>query len=351
MVEAIHVPRLREQREMKALAALALALVAPPAFAAKTDVVILKNGDRVTCEIRELSRGKLQVKTDDIGTLDMEWDKIASVSATAPFDVEDLAGKRYLGSLTPGAPGQVSIRWRDNEATVDLLSIVRIRRLYTSFWERLDGSLDAGASYASASELFTLDLSGSVGVERPGWEVDLSGNATFSTQPDVENTQRANLSITYERRFEDRWFALAQGKLEQNRELGFDLRSSTTAGGGRYLVQTRRDRLLAGVGMSLNREKPVDGESTTNLEAAAFLSYDRFSYDFPKVDVTLSLGAFTGLSDSSRQRLEFEASLKRELVRDFYATLRGYESYDSEPATEGAPTDDYGVTFALGWSF
>lgn len=336
---------------MKRLAALVLALLAPPAFAAKTDVVVLKNGDRITCEIRELARGKLQVKTDDIGTLDIEWDKIASVSATAPFDVEDLAGEQYLGSLTPGAPGQVSIRWRDDEATVALSSIARIRRLSTSFWQRLDGSLDAGASYASASELFTLDLAGSVGVERPGWEVDLSGNATFSTQPDVEDTRRANVSFSYARRFEDRWLAILQGKLEQNRELGFDLRSSTTAGGGRYLVQTRRDRLLAAVGLSLNREKPVDGESTTNLEAAAFLSYDRFSYDFPKIDVTVEVAAFTGLSDSSRQRLELQASLKRELVRDFYATLRGYESYDSEPPTEGAPHDDYGVTFALGWSF
>jgi hypothetical protein len=31
--------------------------------------------------------------------------------------------------------------------------------------------------------------------------------------------------------------------------------------------------------------------------------------------------------------------------------LRGYESYDSRPATEGATRNDYGVTFALGWSF
>jgi hypothetical protein len=65
----------------------------------------------------------------------------------------------------------------------------------------------------------------------------------------------------------------------------------------------------------------------------------------------MTVAGFTGLSDASRQRLEAQANLKRELVKDFYVTLRGYESYDSEPATEGAPTNDYGVTFALGWSF
>jgi hypothetical protein len=69
------------------------------------------------------------------------------------------------------------------------------------------------------------------------------------------------------------------------------------------------------------------------------------------VDVSVTAAGFTSLSDGGRHRVELDARLKRELVKDFYATLRGYESYDSRPATEGAPTDDYGVTFALGWSF
>jgi hypothetical protein len=49
--------------------------------------------------------------------------------------------------------------------------------------------------------------------------------------------------------------------------------------------------------------------------------------------------------------VELAAKLKRELVRDFYATLRGYESYDSRPATAGAQSHDYGITFAIGWTF
>jgi hypothetical protein len=81
------------------------------------------------------------------------------------------------------------------------------------------------------------------------------------------------------------------------------------------------------------------------------LNYDRFSYDFPNVDVSVALAGFASPKDGGRYRLELDARLKRELVKDFYATLRGYESYDSRPATEGAPTDDYGVTFAVGWSF
>jgi hypothetical protein len=334
------------------LVVLALALLASPALAAKTDVVVLRNGDRLTGEVQQLERGRLQLKTDDLGTVEIEWDKITSVAAAAPFDVDDLRGNRYMGALVPGpAAGQVLIVWAGRTDTVELAEVVRIRRLAKSFWSRLDGALDVGASYASASSLFKLDLAGSLGVERPGYEVSIEAGSTLSSQPGIEDTRRSNLSLVYAQRFQNRWLALLSGQLEQNRELGFDLRSSGTGGGGRYFVQSRRDKLLGALGLSVNRERPTEGESTTNVEAMAIVSYDRFAYDFPKVDISVALAGFASLNDGGRYRLEADVGLKRELVRDFYATLRGYESYDSRPATEGSPLNDYGVTFALGWSF
>ncbi len=321
-------------------------------MAAKTDVVVLKNGDRFTGEVQQLERGRLQLDTDDVGTVEIEWDKVESVTAAAPFDVDDLQGNRYMGSLVPGpVAGRLLIAWGDRSETVELLQVIRMRRLNKSFWGRLDGSLDVGASYTSASSLFKLDLAGQIGVERPGYQVSVVASSTLSSQPGIDDTRRSVLSLSYERRFQRRWVALVQAQLEQNRELGFDLRSSASAGGGRYLAQSTRDKLLTALGLSVNREKPIEGENTTNLEVVAVVAYDRFSYDFPKVDVSVTVAGFASLNNGGRYRLEVDAQLKREIVRDFHATLRGYESYDSRPATEGAPTNDYGVTFALGWSF
>jgi hypothetical protein len=329
-----------------------LVLLATPALAAKTDVVVLRNGDRLTGEVQQLERGRLRLKTDNLGTVEIEWDKVESVAAAAPFDVDDLRGSRYLGSLVPGTvAGQMLIVWAGRTETVDLSGVVRMRRLDTSFWRRLDGALDFGASYTSASSLFKLDLAASLGWERPGYEVQADASSTLSSQPDTEDTRRSSLSLAYARRFENRWLAFVKAQLEQNRELGFDLRSSVAGGAGRYFAQSQTNKFLAGLGLSVNRERPIDGESTTNVEALMLLNYDRFSYDFPNVDVSLALAGFASLNHGGRYRLELDARLKRELVKDFYATLRGYESYDSRPATEGAPTDDYGVTFAVGWSF
>ena len=315
-------------------------------------MVVLRNGDHFTGEVEQLDRGKLRLSTDDLGTVEIEWDKVRSVTASAPFDVDDLLGNRYVGSLAADPEeGKLRIVSSQGAQTVDLLSLFRMRRLSKSFWERLDGSIDTGASYTSASKLFKLDFAGNVSSERPGYEIRADASATLSSQTGVEDTQRSSVSLSYERRFANRWVALVRSELERNRELGFDARGSVAGGGGRYLLQGRSDKLLVATGISLNREVPIEGDTTTNVEALLNVSYDRFSYDFPKVDVSVSVTGFASLNDGGRYRLEADLAFKRELVKDFYATLRGYESYDNRPATEGVPHDDFGGTFALGWSF
>jgi len=335
-----------------AFAALCLLVSARPAAAQKTDVVVLRNGDRMTGEVQSLDRGQLTLKTDNMGTLAIEWDEVKSVTAAATFEVEDVRGGQHLGSLQPGpAEGELSVVSSWATQTLRLLEVVRIQRLGSTFWQRLDGSIDAGLSYTSASDLLSFSFASQVSLRRPGHRFSVSGSSTIQSQPDVPQTKRTSGALTYQRLYTGRWVALVQGQLEQNRELGFDLRSSLLGGGGRYLVQSRKDELLAGLGLNANREKPLEGETTTNFEAALALVYDRFAYDYPKVDVRVSLAGFLSLNDWGRQRVELNAQLKREVFRDFSVGLLAYESYDSRPPTEGARKNDYGLTFSLGWTF
>ena len=71
------------------LACLLLSGPAAPCFAAvKTDVVEMLNGNRITCEVRKLERGKLTVKTDGIGTISIEWDDVVHVASATNYEVE-----------------------------------------------------------------------------------------------------------------------------------------------------------------------------------------------------------------------------------------------------------------------
>ena len=227
---------------------------------------------------------------------------------------------------------------------------MKIERLGATVWQRLDGSFDAGVSYASSSELLTIDLAARVVLNRRGrssaWTAARPSPASRTpTRP----PQQPDLELR--RRRPGHWAGFAQAQAEQNKELGFDLRASLTGGAGRYLMQGRRHDLLTALGLRLNREKPLEGESTNNLEAALGLSFDRFSYDFPKVDVYATVSGFASLTDWGRVRAELDVRIKREILSDFTVSLRGYESYDSRPVTEGAAAEQLGGSFGLGWTF
>ena len=336
--------------------ALALALatfgLAADALAAKTDVVVLANGDRITCEIKILHRGKLQVSTDDMDTIDIEWKAVKEVTAGGLFEVEDLRGRLFYGSLRPAVEvGQLDVVGLAGTRTVDLFLVVRIQRLETGFWKRLSGSVDAGFSYASSSRLAQLNLDGRLTFRRPTFQVQATASSILNRQPGVDDTERDTASLGYVRFREKRQVVFGLVSLERNPQLGYEVRAGLRGGWGRYLLRGQGNELLAVVGLSVNRETPVEGDSTENLEGIIGLDWANFAYSTPKTDIEIQLLVFPSLTSWGRWRLDVDARVKRELFKDFFVSLKGYESFDSDPATEGASSNDWGVTVSLGFSF
>jgi len=331
---------------------LLTALGAAPARAAKVDVVVLQNGTRVVGEVKSLGKARLEVATDDMGTVQIEWGNVTEVTAPEFFEVEDMDGGLHFGSLRPG-PGESILEVVAERGTtaLPLGRVARIQLVKSGFWDRFKGSVDVGASYTSASELLQLELDGDLRYRRPRFEMSARASAVLTQQPDVEDTRRSSATLAYARLFPNRQRIFAQGTLEQNRELGFDLRGSFVGGWAYMLARDTRNELVSGAGLSVNREKPLAGESTTNLEALIGFDYANFAYDFPNTDIQVTASAFLGLNQWGRVRLESSARLRREVFKDFYLGVKGYESYDSQPATEGAQKNDWGLSLTLGYTF
>lgn len=334
----------------------AILMTAVPCSAAaaglKVDVVLLENGTRIVGEIRSMSRGRLELKTDDMGTVQIEWGNVIQVTAPEYFEVEDMHGRLTFGSLKPAAGGEgLLVENALNGQALPLQEVARIQLVKSTFWDRISGTLDAGASYTSASELLQLDLDAEARFRRPKFELSASADAVLTRQPEMDDTRRGSLTFSYRRLFSSGQRVIAQGAIEQNRELGYEWRSSFTGGWARFLARDTGNELVGGAGLALNHEVPVDGEETTNVEAALGFSYANFAYDFPNTDIQVAATAFIGLNQWGRFRLESSARLSREVLKDFYLGIKGYESYDSEPATLGAQRNDWGLTLSLGWRF
>jgi hypothetical protein len=334
-------------------AALAACLLASsrPALAADTDLVVLRNGDRMHGEIKGLQYGQLELKTTTMGTLDIEWDKIVELVSPRFFEIETTDGARYYGSFEGVSVGQLGVNLEGQTTPLEMWRVVRIRPIKSSFWDRIDGSISLGASYTRSSEIGQGSLSISVGTRRPKYEFNTRFDTTITVQPDEPDQARTVGSAAYLRLLGNRWYVPATVKFERNTDLGLDLRSSVGAGIGRYLIQSNRSLLGAGAGLVLNEENPVEGDSTQNIEASLGASYEFFTYDTPKTSIKTAFVLYPSLNVGGRYRTEFDLSLSREIVKDFTVGATAYDSYDSKPPAGSTSGHDFGISLNIGWTF
>lgn len=328
-----------------------LVVTAIPALAQKTDIVKLVNGDTLTCEIKLLDRGRLQVSTDHLGTVNIEWDKVATVTAKRQFRVETTDGRRLLGALSTPSPGQIEVVEASGPVAVPALDIVFIVPIEDGFWRRLDGGFSLGLSYTQSSGIAQLNFSASATHRRPNAQWTASASSFFTAQDEGEDTSRHSLTLGGVRYWREHSLWLMQGGFMRNEELGYKARTTISGGAGQFLVHSNRAILMLGGGLSTSREVPVEGDSTQELEGLLALRQSYFTYDTPKTNVSTSLFAYPSFTRWGRLRVELDAQISREIVKDFTVGFSIYNSYDSEPPTEGARKNDVGLSLTIGWTF
>ena len=95
----------RSSRRARAIVALVgSALVCAPASAYdrdKSDIVELRNGNHLTGDIVSMEYGTLTLKTDQMGTLRIEWPAVRSVSSKFAFAIEQTGGAKFYGTSPP----------------------------------------------------------------------------------------------------------------------------------------------------------------------------------------------------------------------------------------------------------
>jgi hypothetical protein len=318
----------------------------------RTDVVTLANGDRVTGEVIRLERGRLEFKTDDIGTIYVEWDKVAGLEAPWQFEVGTTDGSRYLGTIARGLPRTLTVAGPGATVSLPMGAVTLITPIGQSLWKRLDGSIDVGFSYTRSSDIAQLNLNSETIHRRARSDARLRASLTATQQKaSGSRDDRAAVDASYIRYLGAPWFASAAARLETNESLGIRLRSQVGGAFGPRLVNTNRAQAIVGAGVVVNDERAVDAEDTRNVEALLLVQASYFTYDRPKTNLDLALQYFPSLSNTGRHRLQLDAAAKREVWKDFFLALNVFDTYDSRPPNPAFDTNDVGVVLSVGWSY
>lgn len=313
----------------------------------------LSNGDRITGEVKGLERGRLEFSTDDAGTLYLEWEHLLSIVGSMHI-VEAVTsdGRRFVGTLTAAPDRSIAVTGFIGIDTIEMKEVVLITPIGRNFWSKLDGSIDAGFSYTKSSGVAQLNLDSETIYRRPAFSARLSASVTQTEQEDdSQDDDRATVEASYLRYPWQKWFVFVASKFENNESLGLILRSELSAAAGPRLVNSTRAQMTLGAGLSVNDERGVDVESTRNIEGVLTFRSAYYTYDRPKTTLDLSIAYYPSLSNLGRQRVQLDASGKRELWKDLFVSLSLYNTYDSRPPNPAANNNDVGIVTSIGWTY
>ena len=332
-----------------AAALLSLTAVVPPAAAEKTDVVTLRNGDKLTGEIKKLERDRLYFRPDytkeDIAIL---WDHVALMESHELFVFVLSNGTRYTGSM----------RMDGNEPDVIVVSdklrlnrniLVEIQSIKADVWDRFKVELYAGYTVTKANNQQQLSLQGNVRYRTDRLTSQFNVNTLITVQNEGAESRRTEINLGSTRYVHRMWFFNPNLGLLKSDEQGLDLRSTLSLGAGRFAVRNALWTLSGSVGVAWTNEHYQDTGKSSIDSAELPLSIDTDIYGWDDFGLTSDLTTFASLTEKDRVRINFTIDLSWEIVKDLKIKINYFINTDNKPP-EGASGSDYGLVSSFGWS-
>jgi hypothetical protein len=332
-----------------------------PLFARdKTDVLVMKNGDRMSCEVKGLESGILQVSFDYIdGTTSVDWSKVARVESTHLFLVKTEDGSVYTGTLntlaaSAGRPVKIEVAESPEQAIdIDQPKIVSLTPTSENFWRRFNGDVSLGVTYSKGNRSTVYSLGSETAYVRERWSILTNFDSNLSSNNGATASARNELTVIGLRLMPwKNWFYASMTDFLQSSVQGISLQSSLGGGVGRYLKNTNRASIsLIGGAVWQNTSYQQSAATTSGQNVAAGWIYaDAKLFKFSKTSLNFTAGLTPAISDPGRVRFNANASYYVKLISDLKWNISFYANWDNRPPT-GFSSNDYGTSSGLSWTF
>ena len=344
------------------LALICAALVFAPALFAreKTDVLVMKNGDRMTCQIKGLDAGVLYVSFDYIdGTASVEWSKVARLESNQLFIVKTEDGSAYTGRLKTaespaGEPVKIEVFEPPEPAVLlETPQVVSIIETSEKFWRRFNGELSFGVIYTKGNESTQYTFGSQTVYLRERWSAAANFSSTLSSSTGTSASTRNSLDLIGTRLLPwNKYFYSGLGSFLQSSAQGITLQTSIGGGLGRYLKNTNRSKISVLGGISwqgTNYHTSLVPVGKQNLVAAMIVTdINLFKFDKTNLDVNATI--LPALSEPGRFRFNTNATYYIKLISNLSWNVSFYGNWDNRPPS-GFSGSDYGTSSGLSWTF
>jgi putative salt-induced outer membrane protein YdiY len=334
-----------------------LACLCSQAQGERKDVVVMKNGDRLTGKVKRLQNGLLFIEMPYAsGNIGLDWDQVDSVQSTATFQIILNNGQRLEGTIEKISGEKAKnedflIHEATEEVEVPSTSIANIEQKKPTFWRQLQGNIDFGYSFTSGNSQSTLNADTSAAYKTTAWQATTSFDSTYSGQSGASSTNREDLQSTVTKFLSRNSFVAGISDFLHSSRQDLNLRTTLGGGYGRYLKRTTNSSLAWLGGIVYARESfgtSAGNPSDQSMEAVVGLQYNYVRFNLGELDSQLRV--FPGLTDSGRVRITTNNSLSIKLRNNFYLLFTFWDNFDSRPPTT-ARKNELGTSTGIGWSF
>ena len=321
------------------------------------DVVVLKNGDRLTGEIKGLQSGELRIKSDYMAeAVRLDWSKVERIESKSTFMIWLVDGKlvtSVMRLLPERSNGNANFLIDNSGQTIKVhqLDVIRIAPTDRRFWNKLEGSIDLGFSFTSGNDQYQTQLAATTTYRTGDHSYTASVDSSFSGQPEGDSTRRYQFSFDYRKRLSNRWYAGGIFDLLHSSQQSLDLRTSVGGLIGRNLKQTDHTRFSVFGGIVGTREHytaVTEKPRTTNADGLA--GVDFVTFRFSKTDIRSRFSLFPSITTPGRMRMQATSDLRIKIVKDLWWGFHVYENFDSKPPIR-ADKNDLGISTSVGWKF
>jgi len=336
-------------------------LLTTPLFAReKSDLLVMNNGDHLTCEIKGLDAGVLYVSFDYIkGTSEVDWLKVDHLESKQLFLVKTGQGNSYIGTLSTAETGEarpVYIRvaeGTDHTTELRRKDVVQIDETDTNFWRRFNGEINSGLIFSKANSSTQYTLSSNISYPRERWSAGGSFTSSLSGNTGAPTSTRNDGTVYYRHLMRwNNWFYTGLGSLLQSTEQDIALQSNIGGGIGRYLKNTNRARIAVygGTAYQNTRYTQTAMDQPAQDTIAGLVGASAELFRFNKTNLTIAANVIPAFNQPGRVYTTLNANYWIKFWGNFTWNVSFYGNWDNQPPLTFSGSD-YGTSTGLGWTF
>jgi putative salt-induced outer membrane protein YdiY len=315
------------------------------------DELSLKNGDRISGNILNMSDSQVVIKTSYAGEITVKWAEIENVKTDQKIAVMLKNGIEYIGNILEAGKGLIKLNssGKNKAPSLAIEEIKMIRTLMESK-VKIKARANVGLTYTRGNtnkdhSYFDGELSARTTNNR----YTAGGELNKTKDNGVRTESNAMGFLKYDHFLSKRLFLYGNGQFEKDKFQDLNLRSVYGLGSGYQFLETPIENLYFEAGINYVTEDYMTSADKNYTSGRWAVSYDKFFYNkvFQFFHFHEGFGSFEEADDIF---IKSKTGVRIPIFTNLNASLQYNFDWDNTPSP-GRKKTDRALMFTLGYFF